>query len=150
MATTIQDKMVALSAYNPNFNIFGGQSIVRLSFPSNWKVLKSSNENVKVTADDNDKCTYFYYASVGVDFNEIFDCIDETVSYNNEIAEKSKLFKEKVSELKELFLNEDLQTLSTLEFKLRKKVSRKKVDKTTDDDTDANETNEKKDKEEAA
>ena len=56
-----------------------------------------------------------------MDVEKVFELIDETIEYNKDIEAKSELFKQKIDEMRKIFLEEDLQTLRTMEFKMKKK-----------------------------
>lgn len=124
MATNVQDRLIKLSPYNPGFNLYSGQIIIHVTYKPNWRVLESYDEAVKIARDDNGQYTYFYYASSDTDFNRIFDVIDTTVKFNNEAELKRELLVQKINELQTMFEVEDLETLQTLEFKLKKKKAK--------------------------
>lgn len=121
MATNVQDRLIKLSPYNPGFNLYSGQIIIHVTYKPNWRILESYDEAVKIARDDNGQYTYFYYASSDTDFNRIFDVIDTTVKFNNEAELKRQLLVQKINELQTMFESEDLETLQTLEFKMKKK-----------------------------
>lgn len=142
MAAGIQDRLIKLAPYNPGFNLYGGQIIIHVTYKPNWRVLESYDEAVKIARDDNNQYQYFYYASTETDFNRIFDVIDTTVKFNNEAELKRELLIQKVNELQKLFEVEDLETLQTLEFKVKKKKARAKKEKIAEDkQIEAEETN---------
>lgn len=142
MAAGIQDRLIKLAPYNPGFNLYGGQIIIHVTYKPNWRVLESYDETVKIARDDNNQYQYFYYASTETDFNRIFDVIDTTVKFNNEAELKRELLIQKVNELQKLFEAEDLETLQTLEFKVKKKKVRTKKEKIAEDkQIEAEETN---------
>ena len=65
--------------------------------------------------------------------------IDTTVKFNNEAELKRELLIQKVNELQKLFEVEDLETLQTLEFKVKKKKSKIKKDKVIENEKDSTE-----------
>lgn len=134
MANSIQDRLIQLTPYNPGFNLYSGQIIIHVSYKPNWRVLESYDDKVKIASDDNNQFTYHYYASADIDFNRIFDVIDTTVKFNSEAELKRQLLIQKVNELKILFETEDLQTLQTLEFKIKKKKTKKVLISSTNDE----------------
>lgn len=139
MAAGIQDRLIKLAPYNPGFNLYSGQIIIHVTYKPNWRVLESYDEAVKIARDDNNQYQYFYYASTETDFNRIFDVIDTTVKFNNEAELKRELLIQKVNELQKLFEVEDLETLQTLEFKVKKKKSKIKKDKVIENEKDSTE-----------
>jgi hypothetical protein len=64
-------------------------------------------------------------------YDEIFKCINTIIEINKEIEAKSALLKKKAKELSELFLNNSLDELESLEFNLNKKNTPKSQKKTT-------------------
>lgn len=119
--------------------MYSGQIIIHVTYKPNWRVLESYDEAVKIARDDNNQYQYFYYASTETDFNRIFDVIDTTVKFNNEAELKRELLIQKVNELQKLFEVEDLETLQTLEFKVKKKKSKIKKDKVIENEKDSTE-----------
>ena len=58
----------------------------------------------------------------------MFKTVDTTIDYNMDLQKKLLLFKKKTEELQEIFANETLEVLETIEFKygLKKKEQQKK------------------------
>lgn len=121
----MQDRLIKLSSYNPGFDLCDGRMIIHVTYKPNWRILESYDSDVKIVADDNNLNTYYYYATVEINFNRIFDVIDTTIKFNSEAELKRQLLIEKVNELKIIFETEELETLQTLEFKLKKKKMKK-------------------------
>lgn len=115
---TLNEQLVKLTAYNVGFNIYEGTVIVNVTYPSGWIVANPEDEKVKMFKEEG---KYYYCLSMDDNVNEIFTMIDGTIDFNKELEEKTKLFKDKVGELQQLFVNEELDILKTLEFKLKKK-----------------------------
>jgi hypothetical protein len=121
---TLQERLVALAPYNAGFNIYDNQFVVNVTYADGWVVVDPDKDSdVILTKDLSNQNLYYYIAPMSVPFDDIFELVDLTINYNIELQEKVVFFKEKVGELKELFTNEDLETLKTLEFKLKKKKS---------------------------
>lgn len=64
-------------------------------------------------------------------YEEIFKCVNTIVEINKEIEAKSALLKKKAKELSELFLNNSLDELESLEFNFNKKNTPKSQKKTS-------------------
>lgn len=64
-------------------------------------------------------------------YEEIFKCANTIISVNKEMEAKSVLLKQKAKELSELFLNNSLDELESLEFNFNKKTTQKVQKKTT-------------------
>lgn len=116
---TLNEHLIKLSEYSVGFNMYEGTIIVNVLYPKKWSILKPMSENINIT---DDKGRQYYWANLA-DINELFDLIYDTIDYNKAIEEKAKLFKEKINEMQQLFINEDLDVLKTLEFKIKKKKS---------------------------
>ena len=70
----------------------------------------------------------------------IFEMIDDVITYNVELEEKVKLFQIKVAELKALFTEESIETLNTLEFKVKRKKVKKVVETVQTNEVEAEES----------
>lgn len=64
-------------------------------------------------------------------YEEIFKCVNTVISVNKEMEAKSALLKQKAKELSELFLNNSLDELESLEFNFNKKNTPKSQKKTS-------------------
>jgi hypothetical protein len=62
--------------------------------------------------------------------------IDETIEYNRELELKVELFRNKMAELQEIFAQESLDVLNTLEFKIKKKKEKMKKEKNIKENDD--------------
>ena len=119
---TLQERLIALAPYNAGFNIYDNQFVINITYVDNWIVVEPEEDSdILLTKDIANGNLYYYIAPMSVSFDTIFDLVDMTINYNIELQEKVVFFKEKVNELKALFTDEDLETLKTLEFKLKRK-----------------------------
>ncbi|MCD8207754.1 MAG: hypothetical protein LUD72_07445 [Bacteroidales bacterium] len=115
----LQAKLLELSAYNVGCRFVDGFALVNITYDQNWNVVPPQNEEIECAPQDG---VYYYWAPIArVDIDSIFECIQDTINYNMEIKEKLTLFQEKIDELKQLFAEEDLETLKTVEFKVKKR-----------------------------
>lgn len=95
--------------------------MVYMTFGTKWKVLEPvehPGQNV-VCAKVNNDGTYCYMTEVSNGIQPVFNIIDETIRYNEELAKKVELLKEKAEELKELFATRSYNELLGLEFVLK-------------------------------
>lgn len=134
----LQEKLIELSEYGVSFNVASGNFVIKIKYNSNWTIIQPDGNEIAFYRDENDDSVYYYVASVTTSIDKIFFAIDETIEYNRELELKVELFKEKMSELQEIFAQEPLDALRTLEFKLKKKKKEKtkkeKVVKEKEDD----------------
>ena len=122
---TLNEQLIRLSSYKINFNIYEGTVIISLEYPKDWTVLEINSSDIQTTSENGRQ---FYWVPLQIDVEKVFELIDETIEYNKDIEAKSELFKQKIDEMRKIFLEEDLQTLRTMEFKMKKKkLPKKKV-----------------------
>lgn len=120
---TLNEQLIRLSSYKINFNIYEGTIIISLEYPKDWTVLEINSSDIQTTSENGRQ---FYWVPLQMDVEKVFELIDETIEYNKDIEAKSELFKQKIDEMRKIFLEEDLQTLRTMEFKMKKKKLPKK------------------------
>ena len=133
-------------------NIVENVIYVTVSFPEKWTISNviEENYNIKVTISretlENNKITYYFYSNFDDNLDKLFDAIDYTIKFNLQAEEKIKLLLSKIDELKEIFNNEDINTLKTLQFKYKKKKIKttKEIDNSpvTDENTSIVDDNE--------
>lgn len=122
---TLNEQLIRLSSYKINFNIYEGTVIISLEYPKDWTVLEINSSDIQTTSENGRQ---FYWVPLQTDVEKVFELIDETIEYNKDIEAKSELFKQKIDEMRKIFLEEDLHTLKTMEFKMKKKkLPKKKV-----------------------
>ena len=122
---TLNEQLIRLSSYKINFNIYEGTVIISLEYPKDWTVLEINSSDIQTTSENGRQ---FYWVPLQMNVEKVFELIDETIEYNKDIEAKSELFKQKIDEMRKIFLEEDLQTLRTMEFKIKKKkLPKKKV-----------------------
>ena len=120
---TLNEQLIRLSSYKINFNIYEGTVIISLEYPKDWTILEINSSDIQTTSENGRQ---FYWVPLQMDVEKVFELIDETIEYNKDIEAKSELFKQKIVEMRKIFLEEDLQTLRTMEFKMKKKKLPKK------------------------
>ena len=100
---------------------------LEMIFPKDWGVSGLIKEKFGVNVVKNDTGTGFYFwAPIEAGFDTIFDAADFNIKANEEDQEKKEFLTEKIKELKQLVLEEDMSVLKTLEFKVKKKKTVKK------------------------
>lgn len=109
--------IVEYAVYNLSMRIEDGYYIVTLHYPQKWKgIAPDEGSTVRVVNDDSDRTVFYYMTEVENGVDEIFNLVDETISYNKELELKAALIKEKVKELEELFISEPYDRLLLLKF----------------------------------
>lgn len=130
---TLNEQLIRLSSYKINFNIYEGTVIISLEYPKDWTILEINSSDIQTTSENGRQ---FYWVPLQMDVEKVFELIDETIEYNKDIEAKSELFKQKIDEMRKIFLEEDLQTLRTMEFKMKKKkLPKKRVMEGKEDNT---------------
>lgn len=142
---SLQDYINGINGYFKEMNIIENIVYVSVAFPKKWIIDKTieDNFNVKITAntklDNANEIGYYYFAQFDNNIiDNIFNAIKYTINFNLQAEEKIKLLLSKIEELKEIFNEEDINTLKTLQFKYKKKKT--KILKDKNDITDTTET----------
>ena len=129
---SVQERITKLGKMFAGMNIGNdnnGKQFIYLEmiFPKDWGVSGLIKEKFGVNVVKNDVGTGFYFwAPIEVGFDAIFDAADFNIKANEEAQEKKEFLTEKIKELKQLVLEEDMSVLKTLEFKVKKKKTVKK------------------------
>lgn len=89
--------------------------VITVTFNEKWNVIEPQDERVRCVCQTESK-EYVYFTEIENGIDIIFDSIDATIAYNEDIEKKLKLLREKVVELQELFANETYETLQHLTF----------------------------------
>ena len=133
MALDILNRIKKLGTYFNSMNIEGENGIiyVRVCFPKGWGCSEVTEHNFNVKAVKDEIPGYFYfYTETESGFECIFDAIEYNIKFNQDAQDKVNLLRIKIEELKNIFEEEDISVLRTLEFKYRKKKEKnKKLDK---------------------
>lgn len=130
----IQERINNISDYFRGMEIQNGFYIVRVQYGHRWGAYSRQDEKIKATRSEEIADEWFYYAETeNVEFDEIFDLIDETIKMNLSALAKVELLKTKIEELKVLFEDTPLEVLETLEFVFtaHKQSKRRKYTKKT-------------------
>ena len=121
-----ENRLKELSGYDIGFEIKQGYYHISIVFDEDWNILEPDNESIYVEKRNG---VYHYIAPAdNVTIAEMFKTVDTTIDYNMDLQKKLLLFKKKTEELQEIFANETLEVLETIEFKygLKKKEQPKK------------------------
>ena len=118
----IKERIEKLGQYFISMNVAAENGLIYIlvQFPKGWgcSEVTEFNFNVKTVRDDNPGWFYFF-TSMEIGFDKIFDAIEYNIKFNEE-----------AQELKNIFENEDINVLKTLEFKFKKKTKTIKKNKT--------------------
>lgn len=128
----IQERINNISDYFRGMEIQNGFYIVRVQYGNRWGAYSRQDEKIKATRSEEVADEWFYYAETeDVEFDDIFDLIDETIKMNQSALAKVELLKAKIEELKVLFEDTPLEELETLKFTLTapKKTKKRKCTK---------------------
>ena len=137
MMASVQERISNLGKMFVGFNIgnddAGKQFVyLELVFPQGWMVSGSIHDKFQVNVVKNEAGNgYYFWAPIDVGFDAVFDAADFNIKANREIQEKKDFLAEKMKELQQLVLEEDMSVLKTLEFKVKRKkstVPKKKVE----------------------
>ena len=123
----LQDEIMKLGGYFRGIEYYNDALIVKVIFPTNWKVYPSSDESIKPASSDNSNGEYYYYGNVNsVSLDDIFSLINETIEANRDAELKIQLLTSKIKELQELFKVTPYEELLTLNFYTDKKEKKPK------------------------
>lgn len=118
----MNDRIKKLGNYFQKMNIAEGIVFITVNFPKDWKISSKITEKYNVKVMNTEDGKGFYFATqIENGFEKIFDAIEETINFNEVAGIKRALFIEKIKELQDIFEEEPLDVLQTIEFKLRKK-----------------------------
>ena len=96
-----------------------------MSFPKSWKLPKKYIKEDSVleneSTDKNQRLISFVSQFEEKSINQIAENIKNIIKFNKELEAKEKLFNDKVSELKNLFEKQNLQSLNELKFEFSPK-----------------------------
>lgn len=91
--------------------------LVGINFNKKWQIVEPSPETgVSCVAGNDGESEFYYFAPIECGVNVIFDCIDDTIHYNEDVEKKIALLREKIAELQELFAEKPYEWLLNLQF----------------------------------
>lgn len=105
-----------------------GYKILDIQIPSSWKFgtavaqVQKNNKKVQILVASNDKSNIII-SLIGDEqyqnFDTLFKHFDTIIKVNREREEKNRLFREKVKQLEDIFVNSDLDVLTNLSFEIK-------------------------------
>ena len=124
----IKKRIEKIGNYFNSMNLSSENGIIyiRVHFPKGWGCSEVTEHNFNVKSVQDEIPGYFYFfADMEIGFDKVFDAIEYNIQFNEEAQAKVKLLREKIEELKDIFENEDINILKTLEFKYKKRKLKK-------------------------
>ena len=113
--------ITATSKYLKSVRIIKDYVTFDMVFPQTWMIPKKAPENVEILQNqdkDGSIVTSFVCVSNVTLINVVEETIERVIKTNIEREENERLFKNKVSELKQIFEKENLENLKGLKFDL--------------------------------
>lgn len=118
----MNDRIKKLGSYFKKMNIAEGIVFITVNFPNDWKINSKITEKYDVKVMNTEDNSGYYFASkIENGFTKIFDAVEETINFNEVAGIKRALFIEKIKELQDIFEEEPLEVLQSIEFKFKKK-----------------------------
>lgn len=110
--------------------------LVGINFSKKWQIVEPSPESgVSCVVGNDGESQFYYFAPIECGVNAIFNCIDETIRYNEDVEKKITLLRQRISELQELFAEKPYEWLTNLQFVYqppkKEKRGRPRKEKTT-------------------
>ena len=121
---SIQERINKLGDYFKGMQVSAENGIiyVTVQFQKGWACSEVTEHNFGVKAvQDEVPGVFYFFTDMEVGFDKVFDAIDYNIHFNEEAQAKVNLLREKIEELRNVFENEDINVLKTLEFKYKKK-----------------------------
>ena len=134
----LEKKLKELSEYDIAFEIKNGFYHISVKYNENWSVLTPENEYIH--AEERNNLFHYIGNMDNVTMDDIFNAIDKTIHYNQDLEMKLELFKEKTDELQKLFAEEKYEVLKTLKFDI-KRLKKKTTAKQKTNNIENNENN---------
>jgi hypothetical protein len=131
----LKDRILKISDFFRTMNVDSTSNIiyVLVEFQKGWACSELTEPNFNVSTVRENDTQFYFFAHMDVGFEKIFDAIDYNIKFNQDAQVKVELLKEKISLLKNIFEEEDITVLRTLEFKYKKKKQRNNKNKSNND-----------------
>lgn len=117
------------------------QIYVTINFPERWIISPNLLEkfNVASREDSYTPNKYYFWTDFECGFNAIFDAIEYNIKSNKTAEEKTKIFEEKLEELKHIFEDDEITVsqLKSLTLNYRGKTKKEKVKKEIEKNKDS-------------
>jgi len=116
----ITDNIKRIENYFVNLNIAEGKAYILAKFPDKWTVFEKFDQLNVEAVKSKDGNGYYFFTDAENGVENLFTAIEFVENTNKDIEEKTQLLKEKMNELKQLFLTNDVKKLKTLEFEFKR------------------------------
>lgn len=124
----INEKIKNIGEYFKGMNVAEGFIYITVCFPDGWKVSNRLEEKYDVKAiKTENELGYYFFTTMEVGFENLFEAIEDTISFNEVALLKQQLFMEKIKELQIIFEDEPIDVLETIEFKYKKKKKKNDI-----------------------
>jgi hypothetical protein len=145
-ADEFQDRMMKYIKYGLTIKttIADGKeyNLVGINYKPSWDVVEPSKDSgVFCMPDKNGGGMCYYFSETKNGVGCIFDSIEETIHYNEDVEKKVNLLRAKIGELQELFANESYEDLTMLRFVIDKEKPKKQKTKKQQPDKKVEEHN---------
>lgn len=128
----LQDRIKKNIEYFRGIEVIEDKVIIKVQYGDRWGAFPSKDNKIKVAKSESSVDEWFYYAQADeVEFDEIFDLIEQTIEMNLNAYIKLELLTKKIEELKEIFSSTSLKKLETLKFVMDEIVDKPKKRKYT-------------------
>jgi hypothetical protein len=125
----MNEKIKRIENYFVGMNVASGYIYITVRFPEGWKVSPKIEEKYNVKAvKTEDETGYYFFSEMSNGFDNVFASIEESIDTNLMAVIKQEMFVRKLKELQAIFEEESIDVLKTLEFKYKKKRSKKTQD----------------------
>ena len=124
----INEEIQKISPYFKAFNIADDNAFLLINFPEKWKVFDEEALNKEFDVYTGQKPEGLYFITPITNGTDcLFEAVNYVISVNKALEEKQRLLQEKAQELTNLFINEPLEKLKTLEFTFREPKKQRTV-----------------------
>lgn len=107
----LQDIIVRLSKYGVKFRTYDDNFVVEVQFDPSWVIVNPEQENIAFATDDNTKGLCYYMCPITSDLSSLFDAVNRTIAYNEELQLKTELFRNTIDEIQKLFVDKSYEEL---------------------------------------
>ena len=113
----VNQRIDKIKSFFITLNVSDGAICIVTKLPSKWEMPDKQYliDEYKCQIAQQNGATFFM-TEIENGFDTVFDCIDHIIILNKAIEEKAALLETKLKELKDLFVNESLDKLKTLQF----------------------------------
>jgi hypothetical protein len=101
------------------FRVNTNNKIIDVWLNIDWVIPSDFNNDINVKkqkTDDKTGANYYMFYSEKLNFNELFKFVSNVIEHNLEVEKKQVLFKDKITELKDLFTKLSFEELKSIHF----------------------------------